>query len=117
MTSSPGPIPAAIQAIPAAIADFFSFKPPPDHNQFALVDLKDFFPFCIPFDLYAFFQLLDADPVAPVLSWEIPDLSGQVYSLSIDLAEWDSVALLFRRLQLFLFITGLAAASRKFIKW
>lgn len=110
-------IPAAIQAIPAAIADFFSFKPPPDHNQFALVDLKDFFPFCIPFDLYAFFQLLDADPVAPVLSWEIPDLSGQVYSLSIDLAEWDSVALLFRRLQLFLFITGLAAASRKFIKW
>lgn len=94
-----------------------TWVPPSDHSQFALADLKNFFPFCIPFDLYDFFQLLNADPVAPVLSWEIQDLSGQTYSLEIDLSEWDSVALLFRRLQLFLFITGLAAASRKFIKW
>lgn len=94
-----------------------TWKPPSDHNVFALADLSKFFPFCIPFDLYDFFTLLNADPVAPVLSWEIKDLAGQTYSLDVDLSQWDSVALLFRRLQLFLFITGLAAASRKFIKW
>lgn len=93
------------------------WKPPSDHKVFALADLSKFFPFCIPFDLYDFFTLLNADPVAPVLSWEIKDLAGQTYSLDVDLSQWDSVAQLFRRLQLFLFITGLAAASRKFIKW
>ena len=82
-----------------------------------LLDLRNYFPFCIPFDLYDFFRLLDADPVAPVLSWEVKDLSGNNYPISINLSEWDSVAQLFRRLQLFLFITGLAVASRKFIKW
>lgn len=77
-----------------------TWVPPSSHNQFALVDLSKYFPFCIPFDLYDFFTLLDAEPVAPVLSWEIQDLSGQSYSLSVDLSEWDSVAQLFRRLQL-----------------
>ncbi len=94
-----------------------SWSPPSNHNQFALADLSKFFPFCIPFDLYAFFQLLDADPVAPVFHWEIQDLAGQTYALTVDLSEWDSVAQLFRRLQLFLFVCGLAAASRKYIKW
>lgn len=93
------------------------WTPPSGHTQFALGDLSKFFPFCIPFDLFDFFTLLNADPVAPVFSWEIQDLSGQTYALTIDLSDWDSVALLFRRLQLFLFICGLAAASRKFIKW
>lgn len=94
-----------------------SWTPPSNHSQFALVDLKKYFPFCIPFDLFDFFSLLNADPVAPVFHWEIQDLYGNVYSLDIDLSEWDSVAQTFRLLQLFLFITGLAAASRKFIKW
>ena len=94
-----------------------SWVPPSDHNKFALGDLSKFFPFCIPFDLFDFFTILNADPVAPVLSWEIKDLAGNTYPISIDLSEWDSVALLFRRLQLLLFITGLAVASRKFIKW
>ena len=94
-----------------------SWQPPSDPTQFQLVDLSKFFPFCIPFDLFEFFKLLNSDPVAPVLHWEIQDLAGQTYSLTVDLSEWDSVALLFRRLQLFLFVTGLAAASRKFIKW
>ena len=107
----------SIVKLPGQIANAFNPPPPSDHNQFALIDLSKYFPFCIPFDLYKFFQLLNAEPVAPVLSWEIRDLAGQTYSLDVDLAQWDPVALLFRRLQLFLFITGLAAASRKFIKW
>lgn len=80
-------------------------------------DLKDFFPFCIPFDLYDFFSVLDATPEAPQFHWELQDLSGRVYPIDIDLSAWDDLASFFRKLQLFLFITGLAAASRKFIKW
>ena len=94
-----------------------SWTPPSDYTQFQLVDLKNFFPFCIPFDLFHFFELLYAEPVAPVLHWEMADLAGKTYSITIDLSEWNSVAQLFRRLQLFLFVCGLAAASRKFIKW
>lgn len=89
----------------------------PDQLQPFVVDLRDFFPFCIPFDLYDFFQLLDADPVAPVFHWEIQDLAANVYSIDIDLSAWDSTALFFRRLQLLVFTVGLAMASRKFIKW
>jgi hypothetical protein len=89
----------------------------PDQLQPFVVDLRDFFPFCIPFDLYDFFQLLDADPVAPVFHREIQDLAGNVYSIDIDLSAWDSTALFFRRLQLLVFTVGLAMASRKFIKW
>lgn len=94
-----------------------SWTPPSDYTQFQLIDLKNFFPFCIPFDLFHFFELLYAEPIAPVLHWEMADLAGKTYSITIDLSEWDSVAQLFRRLQLFLFVCGLAAASRKFIKW
>lgn len=94
-----------------------TWKPPSDPTHFKLVDLSKFFPFCIPFDLFDFFKLLNADPVAPSFTWEIQDLSGQTFGLTVDLSQWDSVAQLFRRLQLFLFVCGLAAASRKFIKW
>ena len=94
-----------------------SGTPSSDPSHFKLVDLSKYFPFCIPFDLFDFFQLLNASPVAPSFSWTIKDLSGESYSLTVDLSEWDSVAQLFRRLQIFLFTCGLAAASRKFIKW
>ena len=85
-----------------------------DMAPFAL-DLRNFFPFCIPFDLYDFFTCLDAAPVAPKFHWEIH--AGKTYSVDIDLSAWDEVAALFRHLELLLFVVGLAAASRKFIKW
>ena len=81
------------------------------------LDLKDFFPFCIPFDLYKFFSLLCAEPEAPVFTWVVQDLSGNSYPISVDLSKWDNFAALFRKLQLFVFIIGLAMSSRKFIKW
>lgn len=82
-----------------------------------VVDLRDFFPFCIPFDLYDFFSLLAAEPEAPVFHWEIQDLAGNVYPIDIDLSSWDTFALVFRKMQLLVFVIGLAMASRKFIKW
>ena len=81
------------------------------------LDMRNFFPFCIPFDLYDFFTVLAAEPEAPKFHWEIQDLSGHAYAIDIDLKSWDPVAELFRKFQLLLFITGLAAATRKFIKW
>jgi len=81
------------------------------------LDLKDYFPFCIPFDIYDFFSVLIAEPQAPQFHWELQDLSGNTYSIDVDLSPWDSFAAVFRRMQLLLFIVGLAAASRKFIKW
>lgn len=104
---------ASVKAIPAAIADIFT--PSAEIGHFAL-DLKNFFPFCIPFDLYDFFVCLNADPVAPVIDWEIYLPGGDTYPLKLDLAVFDDVAQLLRTLQLLLFCVGLAAKTRDLIK-
>ena len=80
------------------------------------LDLKNFFPFCIPFDLYAFLTCLNAEPEAPVISWQVPTPGGGAYPLEIDLSAFDSVAQLLRRLQLLLFCVGLAFKTRDLIK-
>ena len=90
---------------------------PPESMHPFMLDLKDFFPFCIPFDLYKFFSLLCAEPEAPVFTWVVQDLGGNSYPITVDLSKWDNFAALFRKLQLFVFIIGLAMSSRKFIKW
>ena len=80
------------------------------------IDLKDFFPFCIPFDLYRFFEILCAEPEAPVFHWEF-NVFGEIYSLDVDLSPWNPHAQLFRDAQVGLFIMGLLWITRKFIKW
>lgn len=104
---------AAVKAIPAAIADIFT--PSADMDHFS-ISLSDYFPFCIPFDLYDFFACLNADPVAPVIDWEIPLPGGTTYPVQVDLSAWDEVAQLLRRLQLLLFCVGLAFKTRDLIK-
>lgn len=90
---------------------------PPSDIAHYQVDLKSFFPFCIPFDFYEFIRILCAEPEAPVFHWEIQDLSGNVYSVDVDLSPWNSHAQLFRDAECFLFIVGLLMLTRKFIKW
>lgn len=92
-----------------------TWKPSSGMNHFTL-DLKQYFPFCIPFDLYAFFTCLNADPVAPVIDWIIPMPGGGSYPFQIDLSVFDSVAQTLRRLQLLLFCVGLAFKTRDLIK-
>lgn len=92
-----------------------TWTPPENPGQFAL-DLSNYFPFCIPFDLYDFFSCLNADPVAPVIHWEIALPGGSTYPIELDLSPFDSVAQLLRRLQLLLFIVGLAIKTRDIIK-
>ena len=91
------------------------WDPPDDPGTFAL-DLTQYFPFCIPFDLYAFFSCLNADPVTPVIHWEIAVPGGTSLPIDLDLSPFDGVAKLLRTLQLLLFCVGLAFKTRDLIK-
>lgn len=91
------------------------WQPPEDPGEFAL-DLSNVFPFCIPFDLYDFLTCLNADPVAPVIQWELALPGGGSYPIELDLSPFDSVAQLLRRLQLLLFCVALAIKTRDLIK-
>lgn len=79
--------------------------------------LQSVFPFCIPFDIYAFFECLAADPVAPSFNWRfyIPGICDE--ELEIDLSAFDSAARILRTMELLLFIVGLAFVTRdKFLR-
>ena len=89
---------------------------PPAFDDMLLPGLRDFFPFCIPFDLYAMMQALCAEPVAPVFTFATSFL-GQVYTVDIDLSAWESVAVMVRYMFIAIYIVSLAVATRKFIKW
>jgi len=88
----------------------------PDFNGMMLPGLKDFFPFCIPFDLYNMMQALCAEPEAPKFQFATSFL-GQVYTVDIDLSAWDNVAATIRYMVVAIYIVALAIATRKFIKW
>lgn len=105
---------AAVKAIPAEVAEATKAEVTTDLDGLSL-DLKDFFPFCIPYDLYAFFGCLNAAPEAPVFELALPTPFGS-YSFTVDLSPYDPVAEICRRLQLLLFCIGLAFETRNLIK-
>lgn len=82
------------------------------------LDLTKLFPFCVPFDIYNLLNCLCAEPEAPRFTWTIP-LSAvglEDYSVEIDLKTWDSVAQIFRNMELLAFCIGLAFVTRNLIK-
>lgn len=84
--------------------------------ELAMPDLKDIFPFCLPWDIYEVFQKFRANRKAPELDWTFEsDLFGFSYTLHIDLEDYDTVAEILRLLELIAFIVGLAVATRKLI--
>ena len=82
------------------------------------MDLTNFFPFCIPFDIYAFLQAFEAEPEAPSITYNFPyiNASGNVAYIqqTFELSQFDGVAQLVRRLELVAFIIGLAFVTRSF---
>lgn len=79
-----------------------------------MIDLTQFFPFCLPFDVVEFFTILCAEPEAPVFHWEIPvPQLNQTFEIDVDLSAWDDVAYLFRKMELLAFIVGLAIVTRE----
>lgn len=81
------------------------------------LDLSEFFPFCIPYDLYNMLKLFDGTPVAPHFEWPIvvPSL-GINETIEIDLSVFDSVAAVLRTLEAIAFGVGLCWATKGLIQ-
>lgn len=74
--------------------------------------LASVFPFCLPFDVYHFFQCLSAAPVAPHFEWEM-QIPGIIdYTWVIDLSGFNTVAQILRTVELLAFCVGLAFVTR-----
>ncbi len=83
-------------------------------NDYKL-NLTDLFPFCLPFDLVDFIKVLRAEPESPKFTWKFayPTINGmKTADLNVDLAQWNTVALIFRRMELLAFIIGLILITR-----
>lgn len=75
------------------------------------------FPFSLPFDVYNVFNILSADPVAP--QFEIPidmtTIGGEIYTIDIDLSEYDFIANIVRWLLYGIFLIGLILLTNRLI--
>lgn len=81
-------------------------------------DLRELFPFCIPFDIYHLLQKFDGYPAAPHV--QIPFVISSIgfsYTLDLDFSAWDPVAGAMRTVELIVYALGLAWATSKVIKW
>lgn len=90
-------------------------------NASMTFDLKNVFPFCIPWDIYNIFSYLNQEPKAPKFEIPIPsyDRNGKLTmtnTITIDLSMFDSVALVFRVCLFLLFCLGLAFVTRALIR-
>lgn len=81
------------------------------------MDLTQFFPFCVPFDLAYLFDKLRADPEALVIDWHflIPYLDVDI-PIQIDLSPFDSLAQLLRSLEVIAFIVALLVGTKNLIQ-
>lgn len=86
-----------------------------DIPNLPLGNLSEKFPFSIPWDLVAFYAMLDAEPEAPRFNGTM-DLTLVQWNYDIDLSPFDSAAELCRKLQFGLFVVGLIVASRSIIR-
>ena len=82
-----------------------------------LPDLKQKFPFCVPWDIAKVFSKLKVNSrQAPHISWRFnPPNTPIDYTFNLDLEDFEEVATLLRTLELLGFIVGLAFATRYLI--
>lgn len=84
------------------------------NTAFTLNGLEKVFPFCIPWDIYAFVTLLVAEPVAPVINYPIYNpVTNKDINITIDFSDWETVVVLFRYILDFLLIIGLLLLARQ----
>lgn len=86
-------------------------------------DLRDVFPFCIPFDLIHLLNVLDAEPEAPVFKIPIdleavnPFTGDQIVDyhdeMVIDLSDYDDAIKVIRILEIIAFLLGLMLITRQ----
>lgn len=77
------------------------------------LDFRKLFPFCIPFDMYKLVSILSADPTAPVVHYKFYYTKSKSYTIDINLNKFNKVAAILRRMEILLFIAGLATATRR----
>lgn len=82
------------------------------------IDLTEYFPFCIPFDIAHALSLFVAEPQAPNFEFQLPigydTQEGVLWDdYSLDLSIFDDVAFWCRRFELLAFIVGLASVTRQ----
>lgn len=83
---------------------------------FTLFGLERFFPFCIPWDIYAFLGLLESEPQAPQINIPFPDpVTKEVDVYVLDLSPLEPVATVLRYGFDLIFIIGLSLATRRLI--
>lgn len=86
-------------------------------------DLRDVFPFCIPFDLIHLLNALDAEPEAPVFKIPIDLEAGNPFTgdkivdyhseMVIDLSDYDDAIKVMRILEIIAFLLGLMLITRQ----
>lgn len=80
------------------------------------LNLADFFPFCIPFDLIRLVNVLNVEPQPPYFEYPIK-IEGVIdYIVIIDFSKFDSLAQIVRIFEVLIFIGALIMATRKLIK-
>ena len=88
-----------------------------DNNTFT-ADLKELFPFCIPFDIVDCFRLFNAEPETPRVKFPIHfGIVDKDYTFDIDLKDFNDVAGVCRTSFFILFMVGLGFATSRVIKW
>lgn len=82
------------------------------------VDLTKIFPFCIPFDLVALLETLDAEPVTPYFEFPFVVQSLDIdMVVPIDLSWMEEIMVVFRQCMKVSFILCLIMVTGKVIKW
>lgn len=81
-------------------------------------DLRQVFPFCLPFDLIALLEALDAEPVTPCFDFPfVVEALNINMVIKIDLSFLDDVAAMMRTFETIGFIITLITITHKLIKW
>lgn len=79
-------------------------------------DLTKVFPFCLPWDLYTFVNLLAASPVAPTVSWPVSIPGSDSSSIALDLSPYDDSMRIIRDFEIVVFCVGLILITRNIIR-
>lgn len=91
--------------------DTNSFAP----NGFTISGLLQKFPFCVPLDMYAILDLLDAQPVTPRFQTDV-EFPTFTYHLDINCSMFDDTMVYVRKLFLILYIFGIIYITPYIVK-
>lgn len=92
----------------------FNFQLP--EINWSLGDLSEKFPFSIPFDLIAFFTVLNAEPQAPSIDANIPLGSWYTWHFQADFSQFNNWATIIRNVEFIAFCIGLIYLTIRLVK-